>query len=179
MLLKGNLELAFGGVLRRPRSVVPAIVWTWLTFSGTYAMANGVRSCCTAWSLAPAVYVACFTPKPLGKELWKARQVFVSFFLTDPVIHEKIRRKSGEELVKNEDVYDLSNWCFISQRDGSSIGSWRRWEIIENRGSLGIFIWATSIYKYGTPGIKPWCLVIEDFLKEKNMQLQKGGIFRY
>ena len=44
--------------LRRPRSVVPAIAWTWLTFSGTYAMANAVRSCCTAWSVAPAVYVA-------------------------------------------------------------------------------------------------------------------------
>lgn len=60
---------------RHPRSVVPAIAWTWLTFSGTYAMANGVRSCCTAWSLAPAVYVAWAT-----ETVGEVRQGFVSFF---------------------------------------------------------------------------------------------------
>jgi len=56
-----SLGEVFADCFLHPRSVVPAIAWTWLTFSGTYAMANGVRSCCTAWSLAPAVYVWLFT----------------------------------------------------------------------------------------------------------------------
>jgi hypothetical protein len=53
-------------------SVLPAIAWTWLTFSGTYAVANVVRSICTVRQLPPAVYDA-WTPRLVdgGKTEWK------------------------------------------------------------------------------------------------------------
>jgi len=56
-----SLAQVFGDCFLRPLSVLPAIAWTWLTFSGTYAVANVVRSICTVRQLPPAVYVWLFT----------------------------------------------------------------------------------------------------------------------
>lgn len=56
-----SLAQVFGDCVLRPWSVLPALAWTWLTFSSTYAVANAVRSLCTASQRNPAVYVWLFT----------------------------------------------------------------------------------------------------------------------